>query len=155
MAHATTPPSTTTEKAAPESLRAWLRTGRFWPDGAWDRTYSPGMEEEPATTLDAAPDAWATRTAKSLSLAYTASSCLFAGAAAALLLAVIGAFAVYRGISPGDDLGDVISFGSSSAFTVSQMTTILVGGLLPAGLLGAAGVALRLQAARFEAEFVD
>ena len=113
------------------------------------------MEEELVPAPDVTTDEWANRTARSLSLAYTASTWLFAGAALALVLAIVGAVALARGVSGTESVTDMFRSGSSAPFTISQMASMVLGGLLPAGLLAAAGVALRLQAARFEAEFVD
>lgn len=97
-------------------------------------------------------DKWAQTTVRSLALAGTVSTMLFIGAGLALLLGVVGAVTTYSSMTSGTDFGDMTSMSSPGwRMAVSQTLAFLLGCLLPAGLLAAAAVALRLQAARFEA----
>lgn len=98
-------------------------------------------------------DDWATTTARSLALAGSISTLLLAGACLALLLGVVGAVATFSTLNRSVDLGDFASMNSSStSMTITQVSSILLSCLLPAGVLAAAGVALRVQVARFGAE---
>jgi len=113
------------------------------------------VDEEPGTARQAAPDRLAVTTAKSLSLTGTVSSLLLVGAGLAVLIGIVGAIATYSATNMGTNLGDVLTMDSGMGINVSQTLGFLLSSLLPAGLLAAAGVALRLQAARLEVAFLE
>lgn len=97
-------------------------------------------------------DGWAVRTAGTLRLARVASTVLLVGAGSSLLFAVVSSVISYSEFFGGfGELGRL----SESRLALSQALQVLLAGLLPAGVLLAAGVAIRLQAARFETEFLD
>ena len=92
---------------------------------------------------DTLTDSWAARTVAAVDLARTLSTWLFVGAALALVSGVIGVVAMWS-VENGDWMG-------GGAILLSQSASTFTSALLPAGLLAAAGAALRLQAARTEA----
>ena len=102
-------------------------------------------------------DPWAARTATTLKLTERISMLLFVGAALALVLGVASAIGSYN--ASGSELSEVgnvfLSQSAGSTFAVVQAMSFVAGSLLPAGLLASAAVALRLQAARFEADVLD
>jgi hypothetical protein len=112
-----------------------------------------GIEQQVDGDVAASTDGWAAHTARSLELARTVSMLLFVGAGAAFALGVLASLLTYLSLDTGGSFGEVSTFGSTgSRLALAQSVSILLSSLLPAGLLGAAAVALRLQAGRFEVE---
>jgi hypothetical protein len=106
---------------------------------------------------DAGPDGpaddWGARTARSLAMAATMSRVLFVGAVVALALGVLSATLTYTSMDTTGSFGQVATFDSTgSRLALAQASSTLLGSLLPAGLLAAAAMAIRLQAARFEVD---
>lgn len=115
------------------------------------RQVDGGSDEEQAVT----PDLWASRAATTLMLAARISTLLFIGAGLAVVLGVVAAVASYSAYG-GTDTNELMSLSAyDRGFAAWQSSSLLSNSLLPAGLLAAAGVALRLQASRFEAEILD
>jgi hypothetical protein len=116
--------------------------------------YPHRMDEEVSVSVDqvAGDEEWASRTVRSVALAESVSKLLLIGAGLALLFGAVGAAATYVALSPDTGLGDLSADSDTWTLTISHVTSILLSSLLPAGLLAAAGVALRLQVARFNAE---
>ena len=94
---------------------------------------------------DMQADSWATRTVAAIELSRRVSTWLLIGAAVALGAGVVGLVAtVWTSVEPGGFYGD------QWPLVLAQASSTLASALLPAGVLAAAGVALRLQAARLE-----
>jgi hypothetical protein len=115
-----------------------------------------GYGESAAAGSGGSSDEWAAHTARSLDLAGTVSRWLFFGAGAALALGVLASVLTYVSMDTSGAFGEVTTFGSTgSRMALAQSASILLGSLLPAGLLAAAAVALRLQADRFQVDVLD
>lgn len=100
-------------------------------------------------------DEWASRTATSLALAHTMSKLLFVGAGFALGLGLLAAVLTYTAMDTTASWGEAGTFISTGgSLALSQSASTVVSSLLPAGVLAAAAVAVRLQALRFETEFL-
>ena len=93
-------------------------------------------------------DTWATRTVAAIDLSRTVASLLLVGACIAVAFGIVSAIATYTGTS-GLGIDDGM-FAVERRMLISQALSTFTAALLPAGLLAAAGAALRLQAARIE-----
>lgn len=91
-------------------------------------------------------DTWAIGAARATSLAMTASKVLMGLAVASALLGATEATSLAIGTS---------DLGGSAALFISQLAGALLASMLPAGLLGAASVFLRLQVSKFEVDLPD
>lgn len=111
------------------------------------------MTWDEETHDDGSGDPWAVRTATTLKLTERLSMLLFIGAGLALVLGLVMAIGTYNA-ADGQlaDAGGLFSSDSGNTFAIVQSMSYVAASLLPAGLLAAAAVALRLQAARFEAD---
>ena len=90
-------------------------------------------------------DEYAEQAVTAVDLARTLSTWLFVGAAIALLAGLLGTVASWQTYNDG------MLMSEQSWMLVSQISSMFTSSLLPAGLLAAAGAALRLQAVRIEA----
>lgn len=111
------------------------------------------MDEEAENEHESELDDWEPSGRDAVDLVGTVSKALFIGAGLALVLGILGAVATFSGHS------SVSAFEAGAAtavqrnsFAISQMSSQLVDCLLPAGLLLAAGMALRVQAGRLDAK---
>jgi len=113
------------------------------------------MEEHDDVSAAGRSDPWAARAASSLALAQTMSKILFVGAGLALGLGVLAAMLTYTAMDTTASWGEAGTFISTGgSLALSQSASTVVSSLLPAGVLAAAAVAVRLQALRFETEFL-
>jgi hypothetical protein len=116
------------------------------------------MESEDRTTATSSGvtkdvTEWATESARSTILARQVSSACFWLAGAAVLLGVVIGLAFVWDYAAADEIGASVSL--NVRVLIVQALNPVADALLPAGLLIAAGSALRLMAARFETELYD
>lgn len=97
-----------------------------------------------------ATDGWAQRTEATLRLAQTASKVLLGGAVLSLAVGSLITVVAFTDFGGGGGFGQPSQWG----IAVTQSLQYLLGSFLPAGVLLAAGVAVRIQALRFETEFL-
>lgn len=115
---------------------------------------SLGVDEESEERAEPESDRWVKVAVSSLGLAGRVSTALFVGAAIAVALGVFAAVATYVAASDTPEFGEGLTMPSQDWATAAQVASILLSCLLPAGLLAAAGAAIRLQAARFETDIL-
>lgn len=90
---------------------------------------------------------WAMETAKATRLARLASTVLIVGAAVSVVVGIGAAVATYLAIGGG-------GFASDSWLRWAQAASIVVQSLVPAGIMLAAGAALRVQVARLDTDIL-
>jgi hypothetical protein len=104
-----------------------------------------GEEEQPGDQAE--PDRRAASLGKSVTMSETVARVLLIGSGVAVLLGIVGAVAIAYATSRTSSI--------PSGYAVSRACEALLTCLLPAGIFAASAAAIRLQASRVAAEYVD